>query len=488
MKAIIRTRPLYLVLMSLFFVFHGYVENFDFIPVPDALLLFFLYAVASTFVAALFWIIYRNLSKASFLAFLAIGFYFFFGYIYDVIDNLAPRSLFSKFSVILMILASILLFFFIFLLRYRGRLFRLNYGLNVFFLCLLLVDTVWLIGREAGSRVASDSLWTKEFTVCDSCSRPDIYLIVADEYGGERELRETMGYDNNAFRKEMEKRGFYLPTSSSNYNYTPFSISSMLQMNYLLHIEGSNTSHKDLSACYDQIRENRVDQFLRRYGYELHNYSIFDMHDQPSLVKESVLPERTRFITAQTLLSRLNNNILFNMAGRLGAKEIRKRLYMAYNSNVKVLDSTRAVVRKTGTPKFVYSHLVMPHFPYYFDRNGKEKPLSELAEGKEKDLNSYLDYLEYTNHVLLDLIDTIQHSSAHPPIIILMSDHGFREFSGTREPKYFFMNILFLNIPQKNYSGFYEGISNVNLFRVLFNQQFHQHFPLLPDSTIFLRP
>src|SRR5438309_1501688 len=204
MKAILRTKPLYLVLLSLFFVFHGYVENFNFIPVPDALLLFFVYAVASLILAALYWVIYRNLSKACFLAFLTVGFYFFFGYIYDVIDNLAPRSLFSKFSVILLILVAILLFFFIFLFRYRGKLFRLNYGLNVFFLCLLLVDTVWLIARVAGSRNKADSLLTKEFTICDSCTHPDIYLIVADEYGGEKELRETMGYDNSVFKKQME--------------------------------------------------------------------------------------------------------------------------------------------------------------------------------------------------------------------------------------------------------------------------------------------
>ena len=41
-------------------------------------------------------------------------------------------------------------------------------------------------------------------------------------------------------------------------------------------------------------------------------------------------------------------------------------------------------------------------------------------------------------------------------------------------------------MPDGNNSGFYDGMSNVNQFRVLLNSQFKQKLPLLKDSTNFL--
>ena len=37
------------------------------------------------------------------------------------------------------------------------------------------------------------------------------------------------------------------------------------------------------------------------------------------------------------------------------------------------------------------------------------------------------------------------------------------------------MNLNAIYFPEKNYSGFYDDISNVNQFRVLLNKEFEQH-------------
>ena len=103
-------------------------------------------------------------------------------------------------------------------------------------------------------------------------------------------------------------------------------------------------------------------------------------------------------------------------------------------------------------------------------------------------ISQYTGYVQYTNKVLLQLIDTIVAKASKPPVIILMSDHGFREYDPPVDRKYQVMNQLCILLPNKNYTPFYEGMSNVNLFRVFFNSQFGQHFPLLRDSASFVRP
>jgi hypothetical protein len=266
-------------------------------------------------------------------------------------------------------------------------------------------------------------------------------------------------------------------------------MASMLQMQYLKGIIGKNMDHNDLSVCYSNIRENHVFQFLSAYGYVFCNYSIFDIHDQPSILESSVLPERTRFITAQTLFNRVEKNILFNMTDKFGNNVKMKHLLLTYNSNVKALDSLKAVVRrKSALPKFVYTHLIMPHYPYYFTKSGSMRPVSEIEDGKEIDTAKYLEYVQYTNSVLLNIVDSIKVNSIRPPIIILVSDHGFREYPFEVDAHYNFINQLCIYLPDHNYQPFYNGISNVNLFRVLFNTEFKQKFPLLPDSTHFINP
>ena len=54
---IIRTKPVFLFLLPVFFVLHGYMENYDFVPVKDALLLTGIYLGASLVFGGLFWLL-----------------------------------------------------------------------------------------------------------------------------------------------------------------------------------------------------------------------------------------------------------------------------------------------------------------------------------------------------------------------------------------------------------------------------------------------
>jgi arylsulfatase A-like enzyme len=130
----------------------------------------------------------------------------------------------------------------------------------------------------------------------------------------------------------------------------------------------------------------------------------------------------------------------------------------------------------------------MPHPPYYYDRYGTPTDNSVIyRQYKDDPTLSYLDYLLYTNEQIKEMINTIRTNSPNA-IIILLSDHGYRKrFDKTvKEPPHFFENLNAIYYPDHNYSGLYDSITNVNLFRVVLNKTFNQHFPLEKDSTVFL--
>jgi phosphoglycerol transferase MdoB-like AlkP superfamily enzyme len=130
---------------------------------------------------------------------------------------------------------------------------------------------------------------------------------------------------------------------------------------------------------------------------------------------------------------------------------------------------------------------MMPHYPYYYDHNGKEQPFEKLLEGNQSNKEAYIEYLQYSNKKLIELVQHILQSSATPPVIVLMGDHGFRHFTEQIESRNYFLNQVSIHLPSKNYTAFKDSLTGVNLFRALLNTQYGQHLPFLKDSTSYLK-
>jgi hypothetical protein len=170
-------------------------------------------------------------------------------------------------------------------------------------------------------------------------------------------------------------------------------------------------------------------------------------------------------------------------------KEPGSRVYYDLENNLKLDSLTRDAVSSTDDePKFVYTHLMMPHLPYYFDSSGKPQPVAKLTDAEfHTNKNAYISYLKYSNKKLLELIDFIKTTTKKPSVIILCGDHACRECLGTdREIKYQTMNLSAIYLSSGKYENFYRGMSNVNVFRSLLNSEFNQEIPILVDSTIII--
>ncbi len=488
LRHITRNKPVFLYLLPVFFVLHGCTENYDYIPLKDAVLLTLLYIGFSLLFALLFWLWYRNFTKANLAAFLIMAFHFFFGSLHDGWKRLAGSSFITSYTFILPAAAVLFIVAFIVIKKRRSGFSKTRTYLNVLLFLLILVDTGSLLSKLFSRKKVSAAL-PAGFTICDTCQRPDVYFIIADEYAGNTELKDLFGFDNSTFLSALSNRKFkVISESRSNYNYTPFSVGSILNMDYLQLLD-NNRNQSDLTYSYESIRDNRLLQFLQYHGYEFYNYSIFDFEGQPGRRLENFLPVSTKLITAQTFLSRVEKNILFNIVTRFRSKAaLRKVTYSIKHNNDNIYSLTWELAdKKTKAPKFVYTHLELPHYPYYYDKNGKEQPFEKLVEGQQTNKAAYIEYLQYSNKKLLELVDHILKSSAAPPIIVLMGDHGFRHFTEPVAQQYHFLNLSAVHLPSGNYGACNDSLTGVNLFRAIINTQYGQQLPFLKDSTSYLK-
>ncbi len=392
-----------------------------------------------------------------------------------------------KYSFIIPVSAIIFLIIIIYIKKTKKTFTKIGKYLNVLLLLLILLDTGNLIFKFTQKEIPGAIAFPAEYIPCDSCKKPDIYLIIADEYAGKTELKDIFSFDNSVFENDLIKRGFHvINDTKSNYNWTIYSMASLLNMSYNVNLSSTIINNKDMFLCADRIEINNVSKFFKQIGYQIYNYSFFDFLGHPKPITPAFLPKRKALITAQTFTNRANKALWFSFASKQKIKNIlNHNLYNNLEIDTLLRDNVK---KKNETPKFVYTHFLMPHYPYYFDSSGKRITPPGMMDENKVDKKAYIEYLVYCNKKLLDLVDSIKTNSRQPPIIILMSDHGFRQFEADEkvDNKYQFMNINAIFIPNGNYSGFYDGMSNVNQFRVLLNSQFEQKLPLLKDSTSFL--
>lgn len=475
----------FLFLLPVFFVWHGYTENAVVVPAADALVLLLQYLVATALLWLLFFTAFRSWRRSALFCFALLCYQFFFGPVHDFLKSVFGDSLPTKYAFILPLSLIAFVILFIYLRRKKLSFARFARYANLLLVVLILVDLVNFVRHLPA---APEMQRPKGFSDCDSCKRPDIYLIVADEYAGHAELSDVFHYDNSGFENALRQRGFFIvPSSKSNYNSTPFSMASMLDMRFIEGIEEIYRNKKGQDKAYSIINRNTTLDFLRYKDYEIRNYSIFSLDNDPPLRAQGLLVTGVRRITTQTFLSRANRDIAFNLVTKLNIGFLKQKvLNVDLRNNEFFIEKLKreAGLAAEKKPKFVYTHLMMPHYPFYYDSLGNRLHLEDFMPATDAGRQQqYVSYLKYANAKFLELVDRIQQHVSRPTIIVLMGDHGFREFVGPIDRKYHFMNLNAVYLPSRNYAGFYEGMSNVNQFRTIFNAEFGQQLPMLKDST-----
>ena len=370
----IKTWPVYLLLLPVFFVLHGFNRNYNSVTAAEALVLTLLYLAATLIIAGISWLIYRDLAKSCLIAFFIMAWHFFFGNMQDALKDLSPQTFVSQYRFMLPAGFFLFLALAIWLKRRKRSLQSFISYLNIVLLVCLLIDTSRLVVNLSDPpKNKTLNPATVTYTICDTCKKPDIYLLLFDQYAGNTALKEVFNFDNTAFKNELERRGFFFTKNSiSNYNLTPFSMASILNMDYLTPEMGVK-KNLNVGYCYRMISKSRVLQLLSENGYSFHNYSVFDFPGQQAKKYGAFFPYGQDLISMQTFTSRLTRDIRSDILhGKFGFKGIQKKIAYEYlYFNDKIFELTREIAdRQASSPRFIYSHFIMPHYPYYFDSKG----------------------------------------------------------------------------------------------------------------------
>lgn len=481
--------PYYLLLLVLFFCLHGLAEHYGLIDWRELLFIGSTIAACMAVLLGLLWLLMKKRFMAAALTCLFIStWYLFFGAWVDALAGIRYLSYFSSYTKLVPLLCLLSIGWAVLLVKKP----KLQPGLTYFFnllliiYCLIDVGTIWSKSRKPLPKAPALSHFDKTLAK----EKPNVYLLVFDEYAGYKSLQDSFAFRNDSFYNGLERRGFSSLPLFSNYDFTLFSMSSMLNMRYIPIDHPEAVAEKDLQHRTIEIRHAAVFDMFRSMGYSIHNYSIFDIGDQQGVAnRSSFLPVHSQLLTDKILHNRIMRTSLWMLRkGKLGEGIRRKMIHEhEVNNNRAEALLMNTVPAQKGAPAFYIGHFLMPHWPYYKDSAGRPVPDSILGESINlRDKALYLSYLKYSNTHILSMADRII-SNDPGAIVILMSDHGFRNYLVDYTDPLDYDNIAFVRLPAGKAPFYKEKWSNINLFPYLLNHVYGQRMPYLPDSTVFLR-
>ncbi len=326
---------------------------------------------------------------------------------------------------------------------------------------------------------------------------PDIYYILLDAYANHLVLKEFLAYDNQEFITALTERGFVVPQgfTHSNYEFTEFSITSILGMDYVNNLVPKGGTESELRQDhYRIIKNNSVMYNLKSIGYTVISFDSGAIGTRNiDIANENLcLSPLTdvRFLNkgkGTTILPAIK--IIDEKFQEMIDEQKRQQILCEFSELPKIRDRVEG-------PIFVFTHVLAPHAPYVFDSNGQpiisdhykfDNEFVDKQEISEKRIQAYIGQLEFANKKTIEAIDEILAKTDKPTIIIIQSDHGKRDTDvrNTDEENLAVTlgNFNAFYVPDDMKDSFREPITPVNTFRKLFNSVFGTAYEILDDGV-----
>lgn len=486
--------PIHPFLFSLFPPLFLFRQNLDAVPISMLLLPVGVILAVTGLLFILGSLFFRQRYAAALFASLCIALFFLYGRFYQTILGWSLGGVFLgrhrfmiPFWVAIFFIGCMLLW------RFRKRLVRVTLFLNATSAFLIILNAIpistWASTRAHEEHSLSGLVGARSLP--DPQKPPDIYYLVLDGYGGSEMLRQLYGFDNESFLEFLQSRGFRIARQSrSNYTQTHLSLASSLNMAYLR--SPSKPSKRRVYGLHDAegvfsifglIQRNRVARSLKQLGYRfIHISSTWDSTAGNVYAdldfRPNSLDEFTRALLHNTALT------AFTFQSRFIQVDAQKSVLY----QLKVLEESVLI----PGPKFTFAHIVCPHPPYVFTRNGQIPEITYSPSNPWQPKSAYIDQMLFLNGRLKQLLEVLLAHSATPPVIVLQGDHGPAATWPDRElsieayaqeqlnERTSILNAYYL--PGK--AGLlYDSISPVNTFRLIFNAYFGTSYPLLPDIS-----
>jgi hypothetical protein len=300
-----------------------------------------------------------------------------------------------------------------------------------------------------------------------------IFWIILDEHPSSLMLNEAWGYKDTTFRKGLESLGFIVYDSCvSNYNSTPFSIAATTY-GAMLPLRGPqyiNVHQWDLLR--KRLIESPVITFFNAQGYDTRNLSIMDSGFKKYFTHYGEIINSSGL---GMLLSKFDNQYFMPQ--------------VLYNRNI--IDSLFTLLNYIPTNNhkiFVHAHILMPHGPYLpLETNFIQRKRHLFALVNDQ---AFLTYVSYTDSIILNLLDkglnNLSPEQRSNTLVILQADHGPRYLQNGGKDLRWRSSFGILNAvlwPRNSKARFYNGMSSVNTFRILFRDLWGINLGTLKDSS-----
>ncbi len=447
-------------------------------------------------------LIARSWIRASFLASVTLLFLLLYGHVFNGIANLSAGGfIIGRHRYLFPLWFAALAAIWFLTLRARRPSRAVNTLLNSISLFLVVLaggQIVFALLRQPAVNANPPQVAAPAPEMTPGDGR-DVYYILLDTYARADYLASAAGVDNSDFIRALEKRGFIVdPCAQVNYDQTPFSLVSSLNLGYLeelgvpFHPEATEEAFGEMAPW---IKNSRIRSEFEALGYQFITFKTqypwldiadSDIYFDAEASTASINRQESfafQYLFFQTTVLRPLTDALVQNTERVRQLPsffvqlvnpendlFRSREYRQYLQNEYAFDTFLTIAGMPGQ-KFVYAHLFPNHLPFVYNPDG-----SFRATGTET-LEDYAATFAYTNRRVLEMVDTILERSTVPPVIILQGDHNY----ATTAERVKILNALYL--PEGGADLAYQGMTPVNTFRLVLDYYFGQANGFLPDRS-----
>lgn len=354
----------------------------------------------------------------------------------------------------------------------------------VFFVGLAIINLVTILPAELTKQKTADQqpLQTSQVNLVANKNQPDIYYILLDEFSGFEPMRQ---YWHNSkvegFASFLTNNGFEIFEDSHG-----SSIDSIHQMATRLNyqIYPFTPDQETINQWFNDIADNKAMSYLKETGYTIITFNEL-LYPYPAVKPITADVAYNYNDIPATNLGVFFDDFWILVADKTMLKEVShyyKILGSDQHSNFIFFTAKKiGDLDDVSSPKFVYTHLMLPHSPFMFDENGNPTPPSTYI-----DYGYYLGNYNFSIFLVKKMVNEILNDAdpGNPPVIILQSDHGLRNFAEYQGqlpdyPEEYKTSILYARlIPGYESTHSAQESDPINTFPILFNYLFDANIPL----------
>ena len=263
-----------------------------------------------------------------------------------------------------------------------------------------------------------------EVQLASSAEPPDVYFFLLDGYGRADQLERAIGFDNEPFLGELERRGFEVgEEATAAYPVTFLSVASTLAMGY----PAEPGELDDYVSFFESVGgDNEAVDAFKRLGYQFAFASDYSSFECGEAVDVCIEPSREGIegFDGEKEAAILGATPFATLLPALGMHFSSLDGYVTPDVVVEQVAEARS-----DDPLFAYFHVLSPHPPYRYVegcelREDLTTPgLDDWGVGAETGGEEYARAARCVNRSLLRAIDSIEASDPNA-IIVLQGDHG----------------------------------------------------------------